>query len=147
RRGKRPAPRRPPGPPHLDAIVRVGGYGTGPGPGSADGLGKASGGIAGQGGRDAGGNEEAMILRSLRSQLTLALLVVILICSALVGIGTLVILRAEQDFQELAEQRIPRVALAGELAEISAELAALSADIVAWHHRGGARVAGRGDAR
>ena len=87
-----------------------------------------------------------MILRSLRSQLTLALLVVILICSALVGIGTLVILRAEQDFQELAEQRIPRVALAGELAEISAELAALSAAIVAWPASSGEEVVGPTDA-
>src|SRR5690625_2825427 len=87
-----------------------------------------------------------MILRSLRSQLTLALLVVILICSALVGIGTLVILRAEQDFQELAEQRIPRVALAGELAEISAELAALSAAIVAWPASSGEEVVGPIDA-
>lgn len=73
-----------------------------------------------------------MSLRSLRSQLTLALLVIITICGLLVAVGTLVVLRAEQDFRELAEERIPRVALAGELAEVSGELAALSAAIVAW---------------
>lgn len=73
-----------------------------------------------------------MKLRSLRTQLGLALLVIICICGVLVAAGTLVVLRAERDFRELAEERIPRVALAGQLTEISGELAALSATIVAW---------------
>ncbi|MFN4128294.1 MAG: sensor histidine kinase [Paracoccaceae bacterium] len=41
------------------------------------------------------------------------------------------VLRAERDFSSLAQERIPRVALAGELAEFTGELAALSARIMA----------------
>src|SRR5690625_2908586 len=118
--------------PHAHASFGAGGYGRGAGPGAPEGVGPASRGPSRSGRRAPCGRGDAMSLRSLRSQLTLALLVIMMICGLLVAVGTLVVLRAEQDFRELAEERIPRVALAGELAEVSGELADLSAAIVAW---------------
>ncbi|MDT8853486.1 ATP-binding protein [Paracoccaceae bacterium Fryx2] len=68
---------------------------------------------------------------SIRARLTLALLVIVCIATVLVLAGMYVVLRAERDFRFLAEDRIPRVALAGELAEFTGDLAAVSATIVA----------------
>lgn len=68
---------------------------------------------------------------SIRARLTFALLVVVSIATVLILAGMYVVLRAERDFRMLAEDRIPRVALAGELAEFTGDLAAVSTAIVA----------------
>jgi two-component system C4-dicarboxylate transport sensor histidine kinase DctB len=68
---------------------------------------------------------------SIWSRLLLALGVIVCIAGALLATGMTLVLRAERDFATLAQDRIPRVALAGELAEFTGELAALSASIMA----------------
>ncbi|PTE21052.1 two-component sensor histidine kinase [Cereibacter changlensis JA139] len=68
---------------------------------------------------------------SIRARLTLALLVIVCIAALLVLAGMYVVLQAERDFRLLAEDRIPRVALAGELAEFTGDLAAVSVGIIA----------------
>lgn len=72
-----------------------------------------------------------MILRSIAGQLSAALLVIISIAGMLILAGTFIVRQAERDFRDLAENHIPRVALAGELAEFSGDLAALAVRIVA----------------
>lgn len=68
---------------------------------------------------------------SIWSRLLLAVGVIVCIAGGLLATGMTLVLRAERDFANLAQDRIPRVALAGELAEFTGELAALSARIVA----------------
>lgn len=68
---------------------------------------------------------------SIWSRLLLAVGVIVCIAGALLATGMTLVLRAERDFSSLAQERIPRVALAGELAEFTGELAALSARILA----------------
>jgi two-component system C4-dicarboxylate transport sensor histidine kinase DctB len=68
---------------------------------------------------------------SIWSRLLLAVGIIVCIAGALLATGMALVLRAERDFANLAQDRIPRVALAGELAEFTGELAALSARIMA----------------
>lgn len=68
---------------------------------------------------------------SIWSRLLLAVGIIVCIAGALLATGMALVLRAERDFASLAQDRIPRVALAGELAEFTGELAALSARIMA----------------
>lgn len=68
---------------------------------------------------------------SIRGRLVAALVVVTLIATAVLGVGMAVMLRAERDFRSLARDRIPAVALAGELAEATSQLAALAMQLVA----------------
>lgn len=68
---------------------------------------------------------------SIRGRLLAALLLVIVIAASVLAVGMTVMLRAERDFHMLAQDRIPAVALAGELAETTGELAALAMQIVA----------------
>ena len=69
--------------------------------------------------------------RSIRGRLLAALIVVLGIATAVLAIGMTVMLRAERDFRALAQDRIPAVALAGELAEATGQLAALAMQLVA----------------
>ncbi len=64
-------------------------------------------------------------------RLLLAVAVIGCIAALLLGAGLALVLRAERDFATLARESIPRVALAGELAEFTGSLAALSAGIIA----------------
>lgn len=63
-------------------------------------------------------------------RLLLAVAVIGCIAVLLLGAGMALVLRAERDFAGLARDSIPRVALAGELAEFTGALAALSAGII-----------------
>lgn len=68
---------------------------------------------------------------SIRSRLVVALLAMIVVATGVLAVGMLVMLKAERDFRALAQDRIPAVALAGELAEATGELAALGMQLVA----------------
>lgn len=68
---------------------------------------------------------------SIRGQLVAALILVVIVAMGVLAVGMMVMLRAEHDFRALAEERIPAVALAGELAEATGELAALTMQVVA----------------
>ncbi|MBK4216771.1 two-component sensor histidine kinase [Paracoccus caeni] len=68
---------------------------------------------------------------SIRGRLMAALVLVVLIATGILAVGMMVMLRAERDFRALAQDRIPAVALAGELAEATGELAALAMQMVA----------------
>jgi len=68
---------------------------------------------------------------SIRGRLMAALVLVVLIAAGVLAVGMVVMLRAERDFRALAQDRIPAVALAGELAEATGELAALAMQLVA----------------
>ena len=63
-------------------------------------------------------------------RLLLAVAVIGCIAVLLLGAGMALVLRAERDFAGLARDSIPRVALAGELAEFTGALAAISAGII-----------------
>ena len=69
--------------------------------------------------------------RSIKGRLLAALVVVVLIATAVLTVGLAVMLRAERDFRALAQERIPAVALAGELAEATGQLASLAMQLVA----------------
>jgi C4-dicarboxylate-specific signal transduction histidine kinase len=64
-------------------------------------------------------------------RLLLAVAIIGCIAAVLLGAGMALVFRAERDFAALARDSIPRVALAGELAEFTGTLAALSAGIIA----------------
>lgn len=68
---------------------------------------------------------------SIRGHLAAALILVVIVATGVLAVGMMVMLRAEHDFRALAEERIPAVALAGELAEATGELAALAMQVVA----------------
>src|SRR5690606_12359249 len=68
---------------------------------------------------------------STRGLLLAALALVVTIAAGVLAVGMAVMLRAERDFHTLAQDRIPAVALAGELAEATGELAALAMQMVA----------------
>lgn len=68
---------------------------------------------------------------TIRSQLLAALILVVLLAAAVAAAAMVVVLRAERDFRDLAENRIPAVALSGELAEVTGDLAALAVRVVA----------------
>ncbi|SNR67808.1 HAMP domain-containing protein [Paracoccus sediminis] len=68
---------------------------------------------------------------SIRSRLVAALIAMVVVATGILAVGMLVMLKAERDFRELAQDRIPAVALAGELAEATGELAALGMQVVA----------------
>lgn len=68
---------------------------------------------------------------TIRSQLLAALILVVLLAAAVAAAAMVVVVRAERDFRDLAENRIPAVALAGELAEVTGDLAALAVRVVA----------------
>ena len=68
---------------------------------------------------------------SIRGRLLAALVLVVMIAAGVLAVGMAVMLRAERDFHALAQDRIPAVALAGELAEATGELAALAMQMVA----------------
>ena len=69
--------------------------------------------------------------KSIRGRLVAALILVVLIAAGVLTVGMTVMLHAERDFRTLAQDRIPAVALAGELAEATGELAALAMQLVA----------------
>lgn len=69
-------------------------------------------------------------------RLLLSVVVIACIAAMLMGAGLALVLRAERDFATLAQESIPRVALAGELAEFTGTLAALSAGIIAGTRTG-----------
>lgn len=68
---------------------------------------------------------------SIRAQLLAALVLVVCVATGVLAVGLGVMLRAERDFRALAQEHIPAVALAGELAEATGELAALAMQMVA----------------
>src|SRR5690606_22497783 len=68
---------------------------------------------------------------SIRGRLLAALVVVVFIATAVLAVGLAVMLRAERDFHALAQDRIPAVALAGELAEATGQLATLAMQLAA----------------
>ena len=68
---------------------------------------------------------------SIRGRLMAALALVVIVAVGVLAVGMAVMLRAERDFRALAQDRIPAVALAGELAEATGELAALAMQMVA----------------
>ena len=68
---------------------------------------------------------------SIRGRLLAALVLVVIVAGGVLAMGMVVMLRAERDFRVLAQDRIPAVALAGELAEATGELAALAMQVVA----------------
>ena len=68
---------------------------------------------------------------SIRGRMGVVLTLVVLIALGVLAVGMAVMLRAERDFRTLAQDRIPAVALAGELAEATGELAALAMQMVA----------------
>lgn len=68
---------------------------------------------------------------SIWTRLLLGVGAIMIIAAVILGAGMALVLRAERDFASLAEDRIPRVAVAGELAEFTGELAALSTAIMA----------------
>lgn len=55
---------------------------------------------------------------SIWTRLSLGIGAIIIIAVVILGAGMTLVLRAERDFSSLAEDRIPRVAVAGELAEL-----------------------------
>ncbi|WP_239986154.1 ATP-binding protein [Paracoccus sp. SY] len=55
----------------------------------------------------------------------------VVVATGVLAVGMLVMLKAERNFRALAQDRIPAVALAGELAEATGELAALGMQMVA----------------
>lgn len=67
---------------------------------------------------------------SIRSRLVAALVAMVVVATGVLAVGMLVMLKAERDFRSLAQDRIPAVALAGELAEATGELAALGMQMV-----------------
>lgn len=67
---------------------------------------------------------------SIWTRLLVAVGLISCIAALLLAAGMALVLRAERDFRDLAQESIPRVALAGELAEFTGELAALSAAIM-----------------
>lgn len=83
-----------------------------------------------------------MIPGSIRARLLLVLLAVAAIAGVVVVAGMAVVLRTEHDFRRLATEDIPRVALAGELAEFTGTLAALAVRIVAAEAADAAALAG-----
>ncbi|WP_071799463.1 ATP-binding protein [Natronohydrobacter thiooxidans] len=68
---------------------------------------------------------------SIWTRLLLGVGAIMIIAAIILGAGMALVLRAERDFASLAQDRIPRVAVAGELAEFTGELAALSSAIMA----------------
>lgn len=68
---------------------------------------------------------------SIRGQILAALVAVLLVAGGVAAVGMAVMLRAERDFRALAEDHIPAVALAGELAEATGDLAALAVRMMA----------------
>ncbi len=68
---------------------------------------------------------------SIRSRLVIALIAIVVVAMGVLAVGMLVMLKAERNFRALAQDRIPAVALAGELAEATGELAALGMQMVA----------------
>lgn len=68
---------------------------------------------------------------SIRGRLLVALVLVVMIAGGVLAVGMTVMMQAERDFRTLAQDRIPAVALAGELAETTGELAALAMQMVA----------------
>lgn len=68
---------------------------------------------------------------TIRSRLVAALIAILIVATGILTAGMVVMLTAERDFRVLAEDRIPAVALAGELAEATGQLAALTMQIVA----------------
>ena len=68
---------------------------------------------------------------SIRGRLLVALVVVVGIAAGVLAAGMVVMLRAERDFRALAQDRIPAVALAGELAEVTGGLGALTVQMIA----------------
>lgn len=83
---------------------------------------------------------------TIRSQLLAALVVVMLLAATVATAAMVVVVRAERDFRDLAETRIPAVALAGELAEVTGELAALAVRVVAEPALSNAAIADAADA-
>lgn len=83
-----------------------------------------------------------MIPGSIRARLMLVLLAVAAIAGMVVLAGMAVVLRTERDFRRLATEDIPRVALAGELAEFTGALGALAVRIVAAEAADAAALAG-----
>lgn len=68
---------------------------------------------------------------AIRARLLAALVLVVLVAAGVAAMGMWVVLRAERDLRALAQDRIPAVALAGELAEVTGDLAALAVRVVA----------------
>ena len=83
-----------------------------------------------------------MIPGSIRGRLMLVLVAVAAIAGVIVVAGMAVVLQTERDFRRLATEDIPRVALAGELAEFTGVLAALAVRIVAAEPADAAALAG-----
>lgn len=67
---------------------------------------------------------------SVWTRLLLGVGAIMIIAAGILGAGMALVLRAERDFASLAKDRIRRVAVAGELAEFTGELAALSTAIM-----------------
>lgn len=72
-----------------------------------------------------------MTRRTIRARLAATLLLLVIVAAGVAAVGVWVVLRAERDFRLLAEDRIPAVALAGELVEVTGHLAALAVRLVA----------------
>lgn len=68
---------------------------------------------------------------TIRARLLAAMVLVVLVAAGVAAVGMWVVLRAERDLRTLAHERIPAVALAGELAEVTGDLAALAVRVVA----------------
>lgn len=68
---------------------------------------------------------------TIRSRMVAALVAILIVAIGILTTGMVVMLTAERDFRDLAEDRIPAVALSGELAEATGQLAALTMQIVA----------------
>lgn len=68
---------------------------------------------------------------TIRSRMVAAFVAILIVAIGILTTGMVVMLAAERDFRDLAEDRIPAVALAGELAEATGQLAALTMQIVA----------------
>lgn len=79
---------------------------------------------------------------TIRAQLLAAMVLVVLVAAGVAAVGMWVVLRAERDLRTLARERIPAVALAGELAEVTGDLAALAVRVVAGPGLTGAELAG-----
>lgn len=67
---------------------------------------------------------------SIRSRMLGALVLVLCVAAGVAAVGMRVMQHAERDFRDLAQDRIPAVALAGELAEATGDLAALTMRLV-----------------
>ncbi|MBV0893389.1 two-component sensor histidine kinase [Paracoccus sp. Z118] len=68
---------------------------------------------------------------TIRFRMVAALVAILIVAIGILTTGMVVMLTAERDFRDLAQDRIPAVALAGELAEATGQLAALTMQIVA----------------